>query len=132
MKKFLLEDDKSGYNASQQYNRLVEQATSAINDLAFILSLSEKQLPEKYISQIFNDETLKPLIKNLFRLDRIETDTTKERLLDICKTIIETIGNIEFAIKIAPKTYMILLASEKNTMTAIRTLNIANPRIAEL
>lgn len=136
MRKFLLTMDKSGYNVSQQYNRLVEQATNAISDLAFLLSLKEEQLPEKYLSKLFKEETLRPLIKNLFIFRELENVTLKGerqiRFLNICKLIIETIGSTSFASRLAPNTYRIISGAERRTMNAIRTLYIANPLIAKL
>lgn len=65
MKRYLLNDSKKGYSleVKSAYNRrIVEYAKRGLEDLKL---LAEK-LPEELQAQIFNEETLRPLLGSLF------------------------------------------------------------------
>lgn len=110
MKRYLLNDSKKGYTAEVKsaYNRrIVEYAEKGIEDLAL---LAEK-LPEELQAQIFNKETLRPLIANLFSDPRSrdkhdfgeeEIERKRKRLVQICYLILSIMGHTINARRLAP------------------------------
>jgi len=97
MKKYLLNDSKKGYTveARSTYNRrIIEYAKKGIEDLAL---LAEK-LPEELQAQIFNKETLRPLIEKVFTMPKIEAKNRAEyvekrkRIIQLCYLTLDTIG----------------------------------------
>jgi len=102
MKKYLLNDSKKGYTVEVKsaYNRrIVEYARKGIKDLAL---LAEK-LPEDLQAKIFNEETLRQLIGNLFRLrqqvkenyseeELREMEERRKRIVQLCYLTIDIIG----------------------------------------
>jgi hypothetical protein len=106
MKKYVLNESR-GFTIAQKsiYNkRIVNYACKGIKDLAL---LAEK-LPEKQQAEIFNRETLKPLIEKVFTMpkgefkDKQEYEEKRKRILQLCFLVLETIGAIENAWKLAP------------------------------
>lgn len=102
MKKYLLNDSKKGYTAEVKsaYNRrIVEYARTGIKDLTL---LAEK-LPEEMQAKIFNEDTLRLLIGNLFRLrqqvkenyseeELREMEERRKRIVQLCYLALEIIG----------------------------------------
>jgi hypothetical protein len=114
MKKYLLNDSKKGYTAEARstYNRrIIEYAKKGIEDLAL---LAEK-LPEELQAQIFNKETLRPLIEKVFTMPKIEAknragymeklesmEEKRKRIIQLCYLTLDTIGFLDNAWKLAP------------------------------
>ena len=105
MKKYLLGSDKRGYGEETQraYNRrIIDYAKRGLKDL---LLLAEK-LPEEAQAEVFNEETLAPLMRNLFRLivkehvevvdipemNREELEKRRMRVLALCYAALNEIG----------------------------------------
>jgi hypothetical protein len=136
MKKYLLSDDKKGYTAETRssYNRrMVDYAISGISDL---LLLAER-LPEGMQAEVFNEETLAPLMRNLFRLivkehaevvefpeiNREELEKRRARVLALCYTVLDEIGDSFNARNLAPDVMKILTeAGPSETLPTITGL----------
>jgi len=102
MKKYLLNESKKGYmeDVQKAYNRrIIEYAREGIKDLAL---LAEK-LPEDLQAKIFNEEMLRPLIGNLFRLrhqvkenyseeESREMEERRKRIVQLCYLTLDIIG----------------------------------------
>lgn len=102
MKKYILNDSKKGYTVEVKsaYNRrIVEYAKKGIEDLTL---LTEK-LPEEMQAKIFNEDTLRPLIGNLFRLrqqvkenyseeELREMEERRQRIVQLCYLTLNIIG----------------------------------------
>jgi len=118
MKKYVLNDSKKGYTAEAKstYNRrIVEYVRKGLKDLTL---LAEK-LPEDLQAQIFNVETLRPLIGNLFRLrhqvketysseELKEMEERRKRILQLCYVTVGIIGYSPNARDLAPEIMDIL------------------------
>jgi len=114
MKKYLLNDSKKGYTAEARstYNRrIVEYAKKGIEDLALLAD----KLPEEIQAQIFNPETLRPLIEKVFTMPKIEAKSREEyeekfeslegkrkRIIQLCYLTLDTIGFTSNAWNLAP------------------------------
>jgi len=129
MKKYLLNDSKKGYTAEVKsaYNRrIVEYAKKGLEDLKL---LAEK-LPEEFQAQIFNEETLRPLISSLFHFYRPEMgeevlkrtvgllgermmwvptpldkelENRRKRIVQLCYLTLDVIGDSTNAWQLAPE-----------------------------
>lgn len=108
MKKYLSNDSKRGYTAEVRsaYNRrIVEYAKKGIEDLTL---LAEK-LPEDLQAQIFNKETLRPLLQKVFTMPKIEAETKEEylrkrkRIVELCYETVNIMGFLDNAWRLAPE-----------------------------
>ncbi len=146
MKKFLLSDDKRGYTAETRsaYNgRIITYAVKGLEDL----SLLAGKLPEEMQSEIFNEETLAPLVQNLFRLiaqqhievvdlpeiDREELKKRRKRVLALCHVALDEIGDVFNARNLAPDVMTVLMEAGPSdvfpTITGLKAVYIkALPR----
>ena len=113
MKQYVLTQEKKGYNKETQnvYNsRLKSYAIDAIKDLAL---LAEK-LPEDELKDIFNEKTMKPLIRNVFRgkikenYEQEELEQRVQRILKLSYDTLSTIGFRDNAWNLAPDVMSIL------------------------
>jgi len=128
MKKFVESETKAGFAKDVYYRRIRQYAQSGLKDLAL---LAEK-LPESEIEQIFNVETLKPLFGAIFNTKNMEDQAKKDRILKICHIILDLIGNLTFARKLAPEYVSIILGDkERDSMIAIRSIFLARTERGE-
>ncbi len=113
MKQYVLTQEKKGYNKDTQnvYNsRLKSYAIDALKDLAL---LAEK-LPEDELKDIFNEKTMMPLIRNVFRgkikenYEQEELEQRVQRILNLSYETISTIGFRDNAWNLAPDVMSIL------------------------
>jgi hypothetical protein len=146
MRVYIESHTKKGYDKGEYDNRIVQYARDGINDL---ILLSEK-LPEEMQAKIFNTETLSPLIKNLFLVAKrtVEIDKSKKlttdipvlvedipeidkdeitkrsmRILDLCLTTLDEIGNMLNARNLAPREMEdFMLAGPSETLQQITGL----------
>jgi hypothetical protein len=141
MKKYLLGSDKRGYGEETQraYNRrIIDYAKRGLKDL---LLLAEK-LPEEAQAEVFNEETLAPLMRNLFRLivkervevvdipeiNRKELEKRRTRVLALCYAALNEIGDVFNARNLAPDVMEILmeagLSETLSTITGLKAVYI--------
>ena len=122
-----MRENKSAYSRQTQSvynNRIRTYALRALKDLAL---LAEK-LPEKEQAQIFNEDTLGPVARQLFRFrskpekDKPEAEARKERILRMCCEILEEIAWIENAWDLAPDVMNILALGQSEALTTITAL----------
>jgi len=136
MKNYLLSSDKRGYREDLQSaynNRIIDYATRGLKDL---LLLAEK-LPEEAQAEVFNEETLAPLMRNLFRLivkehvevadipeiNREELEKRRTRVLALCYAALDEIGDLFNARNLAPDIMEILMeAGPSETLPTITGL----------
>jgi len=131
MRKYVTNERKNGYNKQTQNvynNRIKNYAIQALRDLAL---LAEK-LPEKQQAQIFNEETLTSLVRNIFgfqtkqQIDEKETQERRTRILQLCYDIVNEMGTMENASDLAPDVMNILtmggLHETLPTITALKAI----------
>jgi hypothetical protein len=131
-------------NMKNTYNWRIEQYTlQALKDLVL---LAEK-LPEDRQADIFNEETLTPLIKHLFRLipkpfvevadlkkiNKEELEKRRRRVLTLCYVALEEIGDIFNARNLAPEIMQAFTEAGRQdtnpTITGLKAIYIkAQPR----
>jgi len=113
MRKYVMNEKKNGYSKQTQNvynNRIKNYPTRALRDLTL---LAEK-LAEKQQAQIFNEETLTPLVRSIFsfrtkqQIDEKEAQERRTRILQLCYTILDEIGTLENALDLAPDIMNIL------------------------
>ena len=121
MKKYLLSSNKRGYSKDRQSaynNRMNDYAVRGLEDLVLLA----ENLPEEEQAKIFNQETLTPLMRNLFRLilkehtevadtpeiNREELEKRRTRVLTLCHTALDEIGDLFNARNLAPDVMNIL------------------------
>jgi hypothetical protein len=146
MRKYVMGEKGKRYSKVVQnvYNCRIRQYTvQALKDLVL---LSEK-LPEDRQAEIFNEKTLTPLIKNLFRLipkdfvdvvdlqglDKDELEKRRKRVLALCHVALEEIGEVFNARNLAPDIMRALTEAgpqdASSTMTGLRAVyNKSLPR----
>jgi hypothetical protein len=146
MRKYVMGEKGKRYSKAVQnvYNCRIRQYTvQALKDLVL---LSEK-LPEDRQAEIFNEKTLTPLIKNLFRLipkdfvdvvdlqglDKDELEKRRKRVLALCHVALEEIGEVFNARNLAPDIMRALTEAgpqdASSTMTGLRAVyNKSLPR----
>ena len=112
MKEYVLSVEKKGYNKSEYDKRCIGYAKMSLEkDLPF---LAEK-LDEDLQSQIFNEETLTPFFRALFKVDykenmkKEELELRRQRLLKVCYSLLMWLGTEGNAWKLAPKSMELLL-----------------------
>lgn len=114
MKQYVMNQEKRGYNKETQNvynNRLKNYAIDAIKDLTL---LAEK-LPEDKLQDIFNEKTLSPLIRNIFRAKLKDNHKEKEfeqrrqRILRLSWNTLTEIGFKDNAWTLAPDVMNILI-----------------------
>jgi len=141
MTNYLLSSDKGGYSEDLQSvydNRIIDYATRGLKDL---LLLAEK-LPEEAQAEVFNEETLAPLMRNLFRLivkehvevvdipemNREEFEKRRTRVLALCYAALNEIGDLFNARNLAPDVMEILmeagLSETLSTITGLKAVYI--------
>jgi hypothetical protein len=131
MRKYVTNERKNGYNKQTQNvynNRIKNYAIQALRDLAL---LAEK-LPERQQAQIFNEETLTSLVRNIFgfrtkqQVDEKETQERRTRILQLCYDIVNEMGTMENASDLAPDVMNILtmggLHETLPTITALKAI----------
>jgi hypothetical protein len=148
MKKYLLSSNKRGYRQDLQSaynNRIIDYATRGLKDL---LLLAEK-LPEEAQAEVFNEETLTPLMRNLFRLivkehvevadipeiNREELEKRRPRVLALCHTALDEIGDLFNARNLAPEVMKILTQAGPPeilpTITGLRAVYVTGLSLRE-
>ena len=128
MRKYVMNDKKNGYSKPVQSvynNRIGKYAAQALRDLVL---LAEK-LPEKQRAQIFNEETLTPLMRGIFSLrtkqqiDEKEAEERRTRILQLCYGILNEVGSLGNASELAPDIMNILtLGGQSETLPTITAL----------
>jgi hypothetical protein len=128
MRKYVMNDKKNGYSKQFQNvynNRIRKYATRALRDLVL---LAEK-LPEKQQAQIFNEETLSPLVHSIFsfrtkqQTDEKGAQERRTRILQLCYTILSEVGTLGNASDLAPDIMnMLTLGGQHETLPAITAL----------
>jgi hypothetical protein len=113
MKKYVLSEDKAGYNKATQSTydrRIVEYCQEALKDL----KLLAERLSEEHQAEIFNEQYLGPLLKNIFILrikrdmEKEELDQRRNRILQVCYDALSDIGVLTNAWALAPDIMKIL------------------------
>lgn len=114
MKQYVMNQEKNGYNKETQYvynNRLKNYAIDALKDLAL---LAEK-LPEDELKDIFNEKTMSPLLRNVFRAkikgnyEEKEFNQRRQRILRLSWDTLSEIGFKDNAWNLAPDVMSILI-----------------------
>jgi hypothetical protein len=114
MKQYVMNGEKNGYSKETQNvynNRLKNYAIDALRDLAL---LAEK-LPEDELQDVFNEKTLSPLVRNVFRAKlkdnygEKEFEQRRQRILRLCWNTLTEIGRRENAWNLAPDVMNILV-----------------------
>jgi len=114
MKQYVMSQEKKGYSKETQNvynNRLRNYAVEALKDLAL---LAEK-LSEEELQDIFNEKTLSPLIKNIFRAkikdnyEEKEFEQRRQRILRLSWDTLTEIGFRDNAWNLAPDVMNILI-----------------------
>ena len=114
MKQYVMNQEKNGYNKETQNvynNRLKNYAIDALKDLAL---LAEK-LPEDELKDIFNEKTMSPLIRNVFRAkikgnyEEKELEQRRQRILRLSWDALSEIGFRDNAWNLAPDVMNILI-----------------------
>ena len=123
MKKYLLSTSKQGFTAEVQATydrRIVEYAKRGIADLTLLAA----HLPEAQLQDVLNHANLKDLIRTLFALPAAEDVALQERrrrLLPLCHEVIATLDSIDFAMRLAPEIWRVIV-KEKGPLPGIRTV----------
>ena len=81
-------------------------------------------LPEAQLQDVFNHANLKDLIRTLFALPAAEDVAVQERrrrLLPLCHEVIATLDSIDFAMRLAPEIWRVIV-KEKGPLPGIRTV----------
>ena len=121
MKKFVMSNDKSGYTRAIQKvyeKRITEYSVDAIKDLTLIA----QNLDESTHDKIFNDKTLMPLFKAIFKVhykgykdekemsdkEKDMIEKRRKRILNLCFDLLFYLGNTSTAWDIAPKAIQML------------------------
>jgi hypothetical protein len=114
MKQYVMNQEKNGYSKETQNvynNRLKNYAIDALKDLAL---LAEK-LPEDELQDVFNEKTLSPLIRNVFRAklkdnyEEKEFEQRRQRILRLSWDTLTEIGFRDNAWNLAPDVMNILI-----------------------
>jgi hypothetical protein len=114
MKQYVMNQEKKGYSKETQNvynNRLKNYAVEALKDLAL---LAEK-LPEAELQDIFNEKTMSPLIRNVFRAkikdnyEAKEFEQRRQRILRLSWDALSEIGFRDTAWNLAPDVMSILI-----------------------
>jgi len=114
MKQYVMNQEKNGYSKETQNvynNRLKNYAIDALKDLAL---LAEK-LPEDDLQDVFNEKTLSPLIRNIFRAklkdnyEEKEFEQRRQRILRLSWDTLTEIGFRDNAWNLAPDVMNILI-----------------------
>jgi hypothetical protein len=114
MKQYVMNKEKTGYSKETQNvynNRLKNYAVDALKDLAL---LAEK-LPEDELREVFNEKTLSPLIRNIFRAklkdnyEEKEFEQRRQRILRLSWDTLTEIGFRDNAWNLAPDVMNILI-----------------------
>ncbi len=117
MKKYVLSEDKSGYDKATQntYNyRLRIDVKEAIEDLTLIL----RRLTESELESLFNDGTMTPFFEALFKIEikpkedetYVERKCSKEikakrlRLFNLSKSVLRIVGDGKFVGAVLPES----------------------------
>jgi hypothetical protein len=149
MRKYVTSPNKRKLSKAVQnvYNwRIKKYTLKALKDLVL---LTEK-LPEDRQAEIFNEETLTPLIRNLFRLipkpfvevadlpelDKDELKKRRKRILTLCHITLEEIGDIINARNLAPDIMRALTEAEPQdpitTITGARAKSSLHQSITQI
>jgi len=114
MKQYVMNQEKNGYSKETQNvynNRLKNYAIDALKDLAL---LAEK-LPEDELQDVFNEKTLSPLIRIIFRAkikdnyEEKEFEQRRQRILRLSWDALSEIGFRDNAWNLAPDVMNILI-----------------------
>lgn len=113
MGKYILNTTKQGYTKEVRsvYNkRIVEYAKRGLEDLALL----GENLPEDQLAEVFNKQSLGPLVKAVFRL-RIKPDMNekelhekRKRILKLSYLTLTEIGILQNAWALAPNVMRVL------------------------
>lgn len=99
----------------QKLYRIRKKTLKAIEDLTFLA----KNLPEKQINQIFNDNTLIPFFIAVFH----RPDADKKRIRKIIlRLIAEVLGDEEFALSLIPEEARRLISDTSNPIKLVEGL----------
>jgi len=144
MKRYLLNETKMGYNKKTQdkYDaRLAQYVLRGLEDLAL---LAEK-LPEDQQSEIFNEKTLRPFFKGLFRLEIPAKDhqeylkikgskemiEKRKRLLRLAASALQFIGDYKFVGGIVPEPMKPYMSMTWPPLKNIKALLVTSPKEEE-
>ena len=113
MRKYILNTTKQGYTKEVRsvYNRrIVEYTKRGLEDLALLA----KNLPEDQLAEVFNKQSLGPLVKAVFHL-RIKPDMNekelherRKRILKLSYLTLTEIGILQNAWALAPNVMRVL------------------------
>lgn len=106
LRKFVLSEDKSGYNKPTQrkyYNEITTRAKFAIDQLALIA----EKMPSRYTERIFNAKTLMPLFRTILKAPEDITEDDRTRLLEMAQILINILS-YDLAPTLTPELYMLL------------------------
>ena len=99
----------------QKLYRIRKKTLKTVEYLTYLA----ENLPEKQINQIFNDNTLIPFFKAIFR--NREADKKRIRKI-ILRLIVEVLGNEEFALSLIPKEARGLISDTSNPIELVESL----------
>ena len=113
MRKYILNTTKQGYTKEVRsvYNRrIVEYAKKGLEDLALL----GENLPEDQLAEVFNKQSLGPLVKAVFRLriklnmNEKELHEKRKRILKLSYLTLTEIGILQNAWALAPNVMRVL------------------------
>lgn len=109
---------KSKAMTAVEKQKLYRIRKKTLKTVEYLTYLAEN-LPEKQINQIFNDNTLIPFFKAIFR--NREADKKRIRKI-ILRLIVEVLGNEEFALSLIPKEARGLISDTSNPIELVESL----------
>ena len=113
MRKYVLNTTKQGYTKEVRsvYNRrIVEYAKRGLENLALLA----ENLPEDQLAEVFNKQSLGPLVKAVFRLrikpemNEKELHERRKRILKLSYLTLTQIGTLQNAWALAPNVMRVL------------------------
>ncbi|MCZ2809571.1 MAG: hypothetical protein O2V44_09480 [Candidatus Bathyarchaeota archaeon] len=136
MKKYVLSEDKRGWNKSAYNSRIREYAVQGLRDLALLAD----KLPEEELAKIFNKENLFHLLESILKTkisvkNHEEWKKIKEtpimlakrrRLLNVCNTILMLIGDYNFTAALVPSDWKPWLGSGYPPIDNLRAILYAH------
>lgn len=103
----------------QKLYRIRKKTLKTIEDLTYLA----ENLPEKQISQVFNNDTLTPLFKGIFH--RVDADRKRIRKI-VLPLIADVLGNEEFALRLIPEEARRLISDTSNPVELVEALFFAS------
>lgn len=104
------------------YFRVRQNVKDAIAELVDILNTVGFSESQK--NQVLTDQILTPFFKTIFHYEEDMNQKTRLRLLTLSQTLIDILGHLDFAQKLTPDLYQIVMdtMNEKEPMVGIKAI----------